>query len=138
MHPFIEGYITRIRPSRQMPVPIVEKIPLALCMWLNLRKITITPKKVTGDGFRNIIATLKSCKSLKSLTINEFAMEEEALVSELVQLDSLDEIVLFGPTGALFRKINGWISNIQGTISTLNFVVRIFLSHLLLFFIIII
>lgn len=104
-------------------MPIVQKIPSALCMWSNLRKVTITPCRVTGNVIRDIVKALKLCKTLKSLTVNEFVMEE-GIMPELTQLAGLEEVILLGPTGALFTRICDWLSRMQGTMLTLNLLVR--------------
>ncbi|KIJ42020.1 hypothetical protein M422DRAFT_255042 [Sphaerobolus stellatus SS14] len=115
----LDGYITKVRPSRQIPIPVVDKIPDTLTKWPNLRKVTITPKSVTGSSVRNIIASLKNCKSLKSITVNGFAMTEEC-VSDLVALEGLETLVLHQSTGAFFLRICDWVEKIKNTLVTLN------------------
>ncbi|KAF8591725.1 hypothetical protein K439DRAFT_1626724 [Ramaria rubella] len=115
----LDGYVAKIRPSRQTPVPIIDKIPEALGMWQNLRTVTITPKKATGPLLLNIIKALLHCSSLRTVTVNEFVMDED-VIPDLVELVGLRDLTLLHPTRALFMVICCWTMRMQDSLVKLH------------------
>lgn len=120
----LQGYITKIRPSRQTPVPIIDRIPNALQMWHNLQTVTLAPQKATGPVLLNMVKALRSCPSLRSVTVNEFAMDDD-IMPELSRLTCLRELTLLHPTRALFMELCCWISNLKDTLMTLHLLVSL-------------
>ena len=115
-----EGYITRIRPSRQTPVPIIDRIPEALQQWQNLHTVTLTPQRATaGRALHNIVKALRHCPSLRSVTVNDYAMDND-IMPDLAELTGLRELTLLHPTGALFLEIFSWLTRLQDTLVVLH------------------
>ncbi|KAF8509972.1 hypothetical protein JB92DRAFT_469459 [Gautieria morchelliformis] len=115
----LNGYITKIRPSRQTPIPIIDRIPEALQLWPNVQAVTLAPQKATGPALLNIVKALRCCPSLRSVTVNEFAMDDD-IMPDLAKLIHLRELTLLHPTRALFMVLCSWISKLEDTLLSLH------------------
>ncbi|KAF8519374.1 hypothetical protein BU17DRAFT_90081 [Hysterangium stoloniferum] len=115
----LDGDLTKIRPFRQMSISIIDKIPGALQAWRNLRKVTLKPHQASGTALQNIIKALRTCPSLKSITVNDLVMGED-IVPDLVELCDLEEITLLNPTRDILMALIDWIGRMRSTITALH------------------
>jgi hypothetical protein len=118
----MKGYLTKIPPSRQIRIPILDRIPCALRTWRNLQKVTLRPQQASPTALHKIVVALRTCPYLKSITVNDLAMGED-IVPDLVELSGLEEVNLVNPTRSLFMALADWIGRMQNTIIGLHLLV---------------